>query len=461
MNGIAIGVLAGVAFTGLLVPAFGQGPTVSGDTYLQSGTNSAQSFGALANVLVGPGGAAPTQNKGLVQFDLSGFSGVQASDLRKAVIWVYVNRVTTAGSIDVYDVTTAWTESTATWNAPPVPGAILGTVPVSSASQWVGVDITTEVQTWLATPGLNHGVQLAAFTAPNTAVQLDSKESTTTSHPAQLEIVLNGPAGAPGPAGVAGPTGATGVAGPAGTTGPAGSTGPAGAAGATGATGVAGPAGVTGPAGSTGPAGVAGPVGATGVAGPAGVTGPAGSTGPAGVAGPAGATGVAGPAGSTGATGATGPMGLTGSTGAAGATGATGAAGAAGPTSYARFGSYPAFTSPEFLQFNGSGQNTSASCTTGTNCVFYPIKHACTLQNLQIVALDALGQSITFTVQYASSPSSFPASFTNGPTCTLSSGNCTSTTTAVLGDNSVITLESTWTGTTANPARFLASVDCK
>ena len=161
---------------------------------------------------------------------------MQSSDVRKAVLWVYVNRVTTAGSIDVYDVTTAWAENTVTWNAAPVPGAILGSIPVSSASQWVGVDITPEVQAWLATPSQNHGVQLAAFTAANTAVQLDTKESTTTSHPAQLEIVLNGPAGATGPAGAAGPTGATGVAGPAG------STGPAGAAGATGATGVAGPA---------------------------------------------------------------------------------------------------------------------------------------------------------------------------------------------------------------------------
>ena len=337
MNRIAIRLLAGAAFAGLLVPAFGQGPTVSGDTYLQSGTNAAQNFGALANMLVGPGGAAPTQNKSLVQFDLSGFSGVQSSDVRKAVLWVYVNRVTTAGSIDVYDVTTAWAENTVTWNAAPVPGAILGTIPVSSASQWVGLDITPEVQAWLATPSQNHGVQLAAFTAANTAVQLDTKESTTTSHPAQLEIVLNGPAGATGPAGAAGPTGATGVAGPAGTTGPAGSTGPAGAAGATGATGVAGPAGTTGPAGSTGPAGAAGATGATGVAGPAGTTGPAGSTGPAGAAGATGATGVAGPAGATGPAGSTGPAGAAGATGAtgvagpAGATGATGAAGSTGP----------------------------------------------------------------------------------------------------------------------------------
>src|ERR1044071_3214391 len=96
----------GIAIVGLMLflsLAFGQGPVVVGDTYLQSGSNSAQNFGALANLLVGPGTGA-TQSSGLVQFDLSAFSAVTASNVQKAVLWVYVNRMTTAGAIDVYDV---------------------------------------------------------------------------------------------------------------------------------------------------------------------------------------------------------------------------------------------------------------------------------------------------------------------------------------------------------------------
>jgi hypothetical protein len=50
-----------------------------------------------------------------------------------------------------------------------------------------------------------------------TSVQFDSKENTTTSHPAMLTIVLanNGPTGATGPAGSNGATGATGATGAA------------------------------------------------------------------------------------------------------------------------------------------------------------------------------------------------------------------------------------------------------
>jgi hypothetical protein len=289
------------------VPVLAQGPTVTGDTYLQSGTNASQNFGALANILVGPGTGA-TQNRGLVRFDLSGMSGVSASDVQKAVLWLYVNRVTVAGSVDVYDVTSSWSESTATWNSPPTVGANQGTIAVTAAGQWVGLDITTEVQGWLTLPSNNYGVMLQAFTAPTTSVSLDAKESTATSHPAQLQIVLVGPAGATGPAGAAGPTGATGAAGPSGPS------GAAGAAGATGATGVAGPSGAAGAAGATGATGVAGPSGAAGAAGATGATGAQGVQGAAGATGATGAQGVQGAAGATGATGASGAAGANGST---------------------------------------------------------------------------------------------------------------------------------------------------
>src|SRR5262245_41998492 len=133
MNSVTVRLaIAGASFV-CLGSALAQTPTVSGDTYLQSGTNASQNFGALANLLVGPGSGV-TQHKGLVQFDLSGLSGVSVGNIQKAVLWVYVNRVTTSGAIDVYDVTTSWSESTATWNAPPVAGVIQGSIPVSAAN---------------------------------------------------------------------------------------------------------------------------------------------------------------------------------------------------------------------------------------------------------------------------------------------------------------------------------------
>jgi hypothetical protein len=447
----------------LTVAAQAQTPLVSGDTYLQSGSNASQNFGALANVLVGPGGFAAAQSRGLIQFDLTGLNGVLSTNVQKAVLWVFVNRVTTAGAIDVFDVTTSWNEGTVTWNAPPVPGAILGTIPVITGNQWVGLDITTEVQTWLATPSLNHGLELQAFTSPSTSVQLDTKENVSTSHAAQLQIVLSGSGG---PAGPAGATGATGPAGPAGAGGATGASGPAGAAGPTGASGPAGPAGAAGATGASGPAGAAGPTGASGPAGPAGATGATGASGPAGAAGATGATGVAGPAGATGATGVgvAGPAGATGATGATGPAGATGAAGA-GIISFNRIANMGAFVSPEFLQFDGDGLGQSEGiCNTGaTACTLSLIPVTCKLQNLRVWTPDNAGTAIAFTVRF-SAPGSATI-FSDGPACTVTAGagnTCTDTSTqsqATLGG--AITLKTVWTGTLANPAKFFATVQCQ
>src|SRR5438309_766076 len=139
-------ILTGAFVSLSVVTAFGQVPTVSGDAYIQSGPNASVNFGALASVVVGPGGAAATQNKGLIQFDLSGYSGVPSANVQKAVLWLYISRVTTPGAVDVYDVTSAWAENTVTWNSGPIQGALLGTIPVTSGNTWVGLDITTEVQ---------------------------------------------------------------------------------------------------------------------------------------------------------------------------------------------------------------------------------------------------------------------------------------------------------------------------
>src|SRR4051794_14825376 len=87
-------------------PAGAQGPPVIADAYVQNGAGAAQNFGALGNVLVGP---AALQNKGLIRFDLSGLSSVASGDIQKAVLWVYVNQVTTTGAIDVYNLASAWT----------------------------------------------------------------------------------------------------------------------------------------------------------------------------------------------------------------------------------------------------------------------------------------------------------------------------------------------------------------
>jgi hypothetical protein len=306
----------------LLAPLGSRAQTYNtvGDTYISS-ANPTSNFGSGASMTVGAGGTA------LIQLDLSKLTSlsITAAQVQQATLTVFVNRVLVGGGLDLAPVNSAWSEGTVTFNTAPSAGAVsqANIATPSGTNGYVTFDITTILKGWVTTPSTNNGVQITAAVAqPGTEVLLDSKESTATSHPAFIDVVLS----STGPAGPAGATGATGANGAAGATG---ATGANGAAGPTGATGSAGPAGATG---ATGSAGVAGPTGATGSAGPAGATGATGSAGPAGATG---ATGSAGPAGATGATGSAGPAGATGATGVgvagpAGATGATGAAGATG-----------------------------------------------------------------------------------------------------------------------------------
>lgn len=279
-----------------------------GDTYV-SAAAPAGNYGIATSLVIAPG------NSGLVQFDLSGIPA--SSTIAKAYLCVYVNKVTTAGTLSLAPATTSWTEGAVTYNTQPTVGSVFTTASVSLANTFVLVDVTTEAQAWMATPASNFGVEITG--TGSTSVQLDSKEGTATSHPAELALTIIGPAGATGAIGAVGPTGS------------AGATGLAGATGAAGAPGLAGAIGPTGPAGPTGIAGAAGAAGAPGLAGAIGPTGPAGPTGIAGAAGAAGAAGLAGARGPTGFSGPAGPTGAAGATGVVGPQGATGATGTNGP----------------------------------------------------------------------------------------------------------------------------------
>jgi hypothetical protein len=169
----------------LLTGAYGQ-ITPSGDAY----TNT----------------AAPTTNYGAktlldvessqttyIQFNLSSIpSGYTSADLTKATLKLYVNAATTAGSFNVDYVNGTWSESTITANNAPALGTtIAASVPLIAAdkNQYILVDITAAVQAWLSgTP--NDGIALVGNSPLNAS--FDSKENTTTSHSAELDIVFAG-----------------------------------------------------------------------------------------------------------------------------------------------------------------------------------------------------------------------------------------------------------------------------
>src|SRR5438034_670148 len=258
------------------------------DAHVTAGSRG--TFGALKTLRIqGP----PARNRvrtAFIRFDLSTLApGTTGSEVTRATLMVFVNSVRVPGSLDVRQVTSAWSEATISGTNEPTLGATIASALLAPPkNEFLLVDVTAMVKDWLDGVAPNDGVALVANGTDGVVLRLDSKENSKTGHAPLLDITLAGSEAA-----TAGPTGPTGAAGATGTTG------------ATGATGATGPTGGTGP---TGPTGATGDTGPTGAAGAPGATGPTGATG---------ATGDTGPTGSTGATGATGDTGPTGPQGTA------------------------------------------------------------------------------------------------------------------------------------------------
>jgi hypothetical protein len=128
-----------------------------------------------------------------IQFNLSSIpAGYASSDITKATLKLYVNTATKAGSFNVDYVNGTWTESTITASTAPALGTtIAASVPITTAdkNQYILIDITAAVQAWLSGTA-NDGIALVG-NSPVDAT-FDSKESTTTSHPPELDIVFAG-----------------------------------------------------------------------------------------------------------------------------------------------------------------------------------------------------------------------------------------------------------------------------
>ena len=180
--------------------------TPSDDAYTLTSSPTVN-FGAKNTLEVESAGATA-----FVRFDLSGIpTTVTGSMVAKATLKVYVSSVTTAGSFNVDMVTSSWKESTITANNSPTLGsALASSIPVTTAAknQYVLVDVTTAAVDWLNGTA-NDG--LAIVPDGTVSFALNSKETTTTSHPPELDIVLTGP---PGPAGsITGVTAGAGLSG--------------------------------------------------------------------------------------------------------------------------------------------------------------------------------------------------------------------------------------------------------
>lgn len=127
-----------------------------------------------------------------IQFDLSSIpAGYTSSNIAKATLKLYVNAVTTAGSFNVDYINGSWSESAITANLAPALGTtIAASVPLSKTQvhDYILIDVTPAVGAWLDGTQANNGIALVGNSPINAS--FDSKESTTQSQPAELDIVF-------------------------------------------------------------------------------------------------------------------------------------------------------------------------------------------------------------------------------------------------------------------------------
>lgn len=202
----ALGMMAGALY-GVDLP-------VVADVHVGASTPQA---GALPSLLAGGG------NKALLRFHMGLLpAGLRMDQVVKATLVFHVNRMATAGPMQVAQLMGPFEEMTATGANAPFSVMQVHFVPVSGVN---AVDVTVLVQNMVSAPTLAHGLEIAAITGSTASVQIDSRENTATSFAAELRVVLTGMAG---PTGAQGLQGLPGVAGAKGATGATGATGPAG-----------------------------------------------------------------------------------------------------------------------------------------------------------------------------------------------------------------------------------------
>jgi hypothetical protein len=131
------------------------------DAYIDQ-YNSNSNFGSYPGLRVGFSSAVDLfHNRALVRFDLSSLPA--DATIKSAYLEAYLTRGSgslTQASIGAYFVTSAWSESSVTWNTMPSfdPVGIAGSVNASPGyKSW---NVTSFAQVWQSDPGSNHGLEL-------------------------------------------------------------------------------------------------------------------------------------------------------------------------------------------------------------------------------------------------------------------------------------------------------------
>ncbi|OQA43559.1 MAG: Minor extracellular protease vpr precursor [Chloroflexi bacterium ADurb.Bin325] len=163
------------------------------DTYIHSGLQTSN-YGTSPVLYVGHNDV----NRTILRFDVSSID--PNYPVEKAVLSVHVNAYSGGGSpadMQVFELTRAWVENTATWRIPwTVRGGDFDPTPVASLSierteipKFMQFDITPLVQKWVADPASNNGVIIRLQNQTSvTLYRLGSKEYWDKSQRPSLEV---------------------------------------------------------------------------------------------------------------------------------------------------------------------------------------------------------------------------------------------------------------------------------
>jgi hypothetical protein len=188
MNKLKIRIAFALAFTFVFAVSLTHAQlTPSGDSYTSS-ADPTTNYGAKTLLDV------ENSQTTYIQFNLSSIpSGYTGADITQATLKLYVNAVTAAGSFNVDYVNGTWAEGTINYNNAPALGTtIAASVPLTAAdkNQFILINITPALVAWLNGTEPDDGIALVGNSPLNAS--FDSKESTTTSHAAELDIVFAG-----------------------------------------------------------------------------------------------------------------------------------------------------------------------------------------------------------------------------------------------------------------------------
>ncbi len=185
------------------LPAFAVDVPIADDAMvISTSANAGFNYGAHVNLNVS--GVTTSVRWSYLKFNVAAFvpAGTVADDVERAVLRLYPNTVTAAGTISAYSVLASWIEGkgsgvaatggSISWNTKALSDTVAEgsfTLATADADEFIALDVTSLVKDWITTPSSNFGIVLKPV-GTTVNVAFDSKENITNTKQPALNITL-------------------------------------------------------------------------------------------------------------------------------------------------------------------------------------------------------------------------------------------------------------------------------